>query len=77
MWFRRPRCSFCRRSDQQVAKLVAGARGYICDTCAYETIRIMESSTPPPGRHVARQPTAPLKRASERNRAWHFATTND
>ena len=38
MWFRRLRCSFCRRSDKDVAKLVAGASGYICDRCAYETI---------------------------------------
>jgi ATP-dependent protease Clp ATPase subunit len=47
MWFRRLRCSFCRRSDKDVAKLVAGASGYICDKCAYEVIRIMENTPSP------------------------------
>jgi hypothetical protein len=42
------RCSFCRRPDSQVEKLVAGpwrllaGRVYICDRCAEETIRIMQ-----------------------------------
>jgi hypothetical protein len=42
-------CSFCGRRDSEVAKLVAGPRRilsprvYICDRCATETIRIMES----------------------------------
>jgi hypothetical protein len=42
------RCSFCRRRDSDVAKLVAGPRRilfgrvYICDRCAQETIQIME-----------------------------------
>ena len=44
MWFRRLRCSFCRRSNKDVTKLVAGAD--ICDKCAYETIRIMEATPP-------------------------------
>jgi hypothetical protein len=45
------RCSFCRRRDSEVAKLVAGpwrilaGRVYICDRCAAQTIRIMESHT--------------------------------
>jgi len=46
MWFRKRRCSFCRRDESQVAKLVAGPWVYICDRCAYETIRIMESAPP-------------------------------
>ena len=46
MWFRRLRCSFCHRRESQVAKLVAGPRVYICDRCAYETIRIMETTPP-------------------------------
>ena len=45
---RRMRCSFCGRSDAEVAKLVAGPvtllrRVYICDRCAAQTIQIMES----------------------------------
>src|SRR5262249_54930379 len=27
------RCSFCRKSESKVAKLIAGKRGYICDVC--------------------------------------------
>ena len=43
------RCSFCGRSDSEVAKLVAGplriftGRVYICDRCAVQTIQIMEA----------------------------------
>ena len=46
---RRMRCSFCRRSDSEVAKLVAGplrlfvGRVYICDRCAAQTIKIMDA----------------------------------
>jgi hypothetical protein len=42
------RCSFCGRSDSEVAKLVAGpvrllaGRVYICDRCAAQTVQIME-----------------------------------
>ena len=42
------RCSFCRRPDSEVTKLVAGpwrvlgGRVYICDRCATQTIQIME-----------------------------------
>jgi ATP-dependent Clp protease ATP-binding subunit ClpX len=37
-------CSFCGRSAAEVEKLVAGPRVYICDRCAAEAIRIMNSS---------------------------------
>jgi hypothetical protein len=41
------KCSFCRRNDAEVQKLVAGpkrllGRVYICDRCAAQTIEIME-----------------------------------
>jgi hypothetical protein len=43
-------CSFCRRRDTQVAKLVAGPRlffvgprVYICDACVAASAKIMES----------------------------------
>lgn len=43
-------CSFCGRSNSEVAKLVAGpmrmfGRVYICDRCATQTIEIMEASS--------------------------------
>jgi ATP-dependent Clp protease ATP-binding subunit ClpX len=47
MW-RRLACSFCGRDSSHVSKLVAGPRVYICDRCAYETVRIMETSVDPP-----------------------------
>jgi len=49
MFGRKLACSFCRRSEDKVSKLVAGPRVYICDRCATEVIRIMndsESSAP-------------------------------
>jgi len=45
------RCSFCRRRDSEVTKLVAGplrifgGRVYICDRCATQTIQIMEAES--------------------------------
>ena len=44
MFKRKLTCSFCRRSEAEVAKLVAGPRVYICDRCAAEAVRIMNAS---------------------------------
>jgi len=44
MFKRKLACSFCGRSAAEVEKLVAGPRVYICDRCAAEAIRIMNSS---------------------------------
>ncbi|HEU4694221.1 MAG TPA: ClpX C4-type zinc finger protein [Vicinamibacterales bacterium] len=51
-------CSFCRRRETEVAKLVAGPRllfigprVYICDDCAALAQKIMEGASPAP-RHV-------------------------
>ena len=43
-WWKRLRCSFCYRTEDQVAKLVAGPRVYICDACARKALEIMEQS---------------------------------
>ena len=43
MFSRKLACSFCGRDNSDVAKLVAGPRVFICDRCAYETVRIMET----------------------------------
>jgi ClpX C4-type zinc finger len=76
MWFRRLSCSFCRRSDKEVAKLVAGASGYICDRCAHEAVRIMETTSP--GDTAPSRGADPLAgRAADWNRAWHFSTATD
>jgi hypothetical protein len=43
------RCSFCRRRDFEVDKLVSGpslrlaGQVYICDRCAAEAVRIMDA----------------------------------
>ena len=44
---RKLRCSFCRRTDAEVEKLVAGPKVYICDRCAAEAIRIMNEPVGP------------------------------
>jgi ATP-dependent Clp protease ATP-binding subunit ClpX len=42
---RRLRCSFCRKNNDQVLKLVAGPRVYICDECVAIVSRIMENDS--------------------------------
>jgi hypothetical protein len=50
-------CSFCGKSDREVAKLVAGPRVFICDGCVAIAARLMQGngdnqpqpSTPQPG----------------------------
>jgi ATP-dependent protease Clp ATPase subunit len=42
---RKLRCSFCRKTDREVAKLVAGPRVYICDQCVADAQRIMDDDT--------------------------------
>jgi ATP-dependent Clp protease ATP-binding subunit ClpX len=49
--FRKLRCSFCGKDESKVAKLVAGPRVYICDQCAREALRIMQTA-PPPDNHL-------------------------
>jgi hypothetical protein len=71
MFFRRLRCSFCRRNNDEVAKLVAGARGYICDRCATEAMRIMNEAAPTPERSHTSRPIV-LERTTDWNRSWHF-----
>jgi ATP-dependent protease Clp ATPase subunit len=51
-------CSFCRRRDSEVTKLVAGPRllligprVYICDRCVAASLEIMERASPAPA-HV-------------------------
>ena len=39
---RQLRCSFCGKRDEEVSKLVAGPRVYICDECVAIASRIMD-----------------------------------
>jgi hypothetical protein len=41
------RCSFCRRSEQAVDKLVAGPRVYICDRCVAIAVDLMNRPAGP------------------------------
>jgi ClpX C4-type zinc finger len=45
-------CTFCRRSEHQVHKLVAGPGVYICDACVEIAHRIVRAEEPPPA-HAA------------------------
>lgn len=65
------KCSFCRRSEAEVAKLVAGPRVFICDRCVATAQRMMDEAKggePPPA--VAR--SGLLRRAlAALDRLWH------
>ena len=41
------RCSFCRRHEDEVAKLVAGPRVYICDRCVAIATEMMNAPADP------------------------------
>ena len=41
---RKNRCSFCGRSEDEVALLLTGLNGYICDECARQAERIVRES---------------------------------
>ena len=40
-------CTFCKRSEHQVRKLVAGPGVYICDACVEVAHRIVSEARPP------------------------------
>jgi ATP-dependent Clp protease ATP-binding subunit ClpX len=39
-------CSFCGKSEDDVAKLVAGPKVFICDQCVRVATRLMEGPSP-------------------------------
>jgi ATP-dependent protease Clp ATPase subunit len=40
-------CTFCKRSERQVRKLVAGPGVYICDRCTERAHAIIQEGQPP------------------------------
>ena len=63
------RCSFCRRDETQVAKLVAGPKVYICDRCVAIANQIMQhADSDPPRPHTVVQTRHPL--VSRVRTAW-------
>jgi|SRR5919206_685086 hypothetical protein len=55
---RRLRCSFCRKDESEVLKLVAGPRVFICDACVAAAKRLMDDDGDAP----AREGVEPLRR---------------
>ena len=51
---RKLRCSFCRKNESAVAKLVAGPRVYICDECVAIATRMMADDGPSDARPEAK-----------------------
>jgi hypothetical protein len=45
---RRLRCSFCSRSETDVAKLIAGPKVHICDACVRVCTSILEATSEGP-----------------------------
>ena len=79
MFSRQPKCSFCLRSQADVAKLVSGGRVYICDECVTQAHRIInapDDDVRPPvawPRPTASQMVTKLLRALRR-RLWRSAS---
>lgn len=42
------RCTFCGKTEKQVARLLAGAHGHICDDCVGSCVTILAASPPVP-----------------------------
>jgi hypothetical protein len=52
------RCSFCKKSEQDVAKLISGPAVLICDACVAICQKILTETTDPGPRAPEPQPTA-------------------
>jgi len=68
-------CSFCRRPEREVAKLVAGPRVHICDRCAAEAIRIMNDSDHAPAPQPAEGGVSSHGLLEWLRRMWHQDTS--
>ena len=66
------RCSFCRRSEGEVAKLVAGPRVYICDRCVAIATEMMNAPVDP-DQPSAAVPRSCRRRAAGWSRRWFGA----
>ena len=52
-------CSFCGKSEDQVKRLVAGAKALICDECVAVADRIMKKGPDDPGTEPPQWPAPP------------------
>jgi len=64
------RCSFCNKTEEQVAKLVAGPRVYICEECVAIATRIMQDDSNDVAAHF------PTKRRNFFRRVWDRFTSS-
>ena len=61
MIFGKLKCSFCGKTEEEVKKLVAGPRVYICDECVATAAGIMRASDGDPAGGVQPLPTGSRK----------------
>ena len=69
-------CSFCGRNEHQVAKLVAGRAGYICNTCAATAHRIISEpgSDPASSDNWSSRLFARIKRLLRHRGSWDLSS---
>ncbi|HEX4301389.1 MAG TPA: ClpX C4-type zinc finger protein [Rhizomicrobium sp.] len=60
-------CSFCRKSQHEVKKLIAGPAVYICDDCVGLCVKVIEDTSDP-------DPTKPIAMAWEDMPTAQFLT---
>ena len=64
------RCSFCKKDETEVAKLVAGPRVYICDECVTIARRLMDGGAPVDSQAPKVEPTIWRKLAAHVRQLW-------
>jgi ATP-dependent protease Clp ATPase subunit len=62
-------CTFCKRSEKQVAKLVAGPGVYICDVCTERAHAIIHEGSPPAPSSLLQRAIVRLRRVTSRREA--------
>ena len=64
------RCSFCKKDETEVAKLVAGPRVYICDECVTVARRLMDSGAHDDSQALKVEPTIWRRLATHVRQLW-------
>ena len=67
---RQLRCSFCKRDETEVAKLVAGPRVYICDECVTIARRLMDGGAHDDSQALKVEPTIWRRLAAYVRQLW-------
>ena len=61
MFGKKLKCSFCGKTEDDVEKLIAGAKAFICNECVATAARIMRETGSDPAGTVEPLPTASRK----------------